>query len=70
MKTMPDWLSRAAALPARLHGIDGSQITSTRGIDDPSGLRVIPVFTRHDFVTTSCRAAISFVVRECRSAGD
>ena len=26
--------------------------------------------TRHDFVTTSCRAAISFVVRECRSAGD
>jgi hypothetical protein len=29
-----------------------------------------PVFTRHDFVTTSCRAAISLVVRECRSAGD
>jgi hypothetical protein len=29
-----------------------------------------PLFTRHDFVTTSCRAAISFVVRECRSAGD
>jgi hypothetical protein len=33
-------------------------------------LGVTPVFTRHDFVTTSCRAAISFVVRECRSAGD
>jgi hypothetical protein len=25
---------------------------------------------RYDFVATSCRAAISFVVRECRSAGD
>jgi hypothetical protein len=32
--------------------------------------RVIPVFTRHDFITTSCRAAISVVVRECRAAGD
>jgi hypothetical protein len=28
------------------------------------------MFTRHDFVTTSRRAAISFVVRECRCAGD
>jgi hypothetical protein len=53
MKTMSDWLSRAA-----------------RGIDDPSGVESPPVFTRHDFVTTSCRAAISFIVRECRSAGD
>jgi hypothetical protein len=36
----------------------------------PFRSRVTPVFTRHDFVTTSCRAAISLVVRECRSAGD
>src|SRR5438309_8917618 len=43
---MSDWLSRAAALPARLHTvIDGSRITSARGIDDPSGVES-PLYSR------------------------
>ena len=46
--------------------IDGSQITSARGIDDPSGVESPPVFTRHESVTTSRRAAMGIVVRECR----
>src|SRR6476659_10577962 len=43
MKTMSDWFSRAAALPARFYTvIDGSQITTARGIDDPSGVESPP----------------------------
>jgi len=68
--TMSDWLSRAAALPGRLRSnrrqSDGQCASDRR----PFRSRFTAVFTRHDFVTTSCRAAISFVVRECRSAGD
>src|SRR5713101_4453621 len=66
MKTMSDWLSRAAALPARLHS-NRRQSDNQRARDRrPFRSRVTPVFTRHDFVTTSCRAAISFV---CANAG-
>src|SRR5260370_3541186 len=70
MKRMSDWWSRAAALPARLHS--NRRQSDNRGVRDrrPFRIRVTAVFTRHDFVTTSCRAAISFVVRECRTAGD
>jgi len=69
MKTMSDWLSRAAALPRDYTVIDGTQITSARGIDDLQESSH-PVFTRHDFVTTVLSRRNQLVVRECRSAGD
>jgi hypothetical protein len=42
MKTMPDWLSRAAALPARLHSTRWQSHDQCRGIDDPSGVESPP----------------------------
>src|ERR1700704_3279559 len=61
MKTMSDWLSRAAALPARLHSNRRQSDNQCARDRQPFRSRVTAVFTRHDFVTTSCRAAISFV---------
>jgi hypothetical protein len=43
--------------------IDGSQITSRQGSTSPR------VFTKHDFVAASCRAAISFGARELENVG-
>jgi hypothetical protein len=56
MKTMSDWLSRAAALPARLHSNRRQSDNECARDRRPFSGRVTPVFTRHDFVTTSCRA--------------
>jgi hypothetical protein len=63
-------MTEAAARPARLHGNRRQSDNQCARDRRPFRSRVTAVFTRHDFAATSCRAAISFVVRECRSAGD
>jgi hypothetical protein len=42
MKTMSDWLSGQRRRPRDYTVNDGSQITSARGIDDPSGVESPP----------------------------
>jgi hypothetical protein len=63
-------VERAAALPARLHSNRRQSDNRCARDRRPFRSRLTAVFTRHDFITTSGRAAISFVVRECRPAGD
>src|ERR1700737_5209568 len=48
MKTMSDWLSRAAALPARLHSNRRQSDNQCARDRRPFRSRVTPVFTRHD----------------------
>jgi hypothetical protein len=66
MKTMPDWLSRAAALPARLHSTRWQSDNQCARDRRPFRSRVTPVFTRHDFVTTSVAPQSALL---CANAG-